>query len=129
MNSSRTPNESPLSEETDQPEKNILLEIKRQVESFTSIGLRNSLIMGHEYQYYRESKMLKLKSWIRANFFKIDRRGQALPIYAHEIAPMRAFSVLQKRQKIAKMTPNDLLTLEMVFTKPLRNTEHILLVF
>ena len=79
--------------------------------------------MGHEYQYYRESKMLKLKSWIRANFFKIDRRGQALPIYAHEIAPMRAFSVLQKRQKIAKMTPNDLLTLETVFTEPLRTTE------
>ena len=37
MNSSRTPNESALSEETDQPEKNILSEIKREVESFTSI--------------------------------------------------------------------------------------------
>ena len=30
------------------------------------------------------------------------------------MAPMRAFSVLQKRSKIAKMTPNDLLSLEMV---------------
>jgi len=33
MNSSRTPNESALSEETDQPEKKFLPEIKRQVES------------------------------------------------------------------------------------------------
>ena len=36
---------------------------------------------------------------------------------------MRAFSVLQKWPKIAKMTPNDLLTLEMVLTEPLRKTE------
>ena len=36
---------------------------------------------------------------------------------------MRAFSVLQKWPKIAKMTPNDLLTLEMVLTEPSRNTE------
>ena len=36
---------------------------------------------------------------------------------------MRAFSVLQKRPKIAKMTPNDLLALETVFTEPLRRTE------
>ena len=37
MNSSRSPNKSPLSEETDQPEKNILSEFKRQIESFTSL--------------------------------------------------------------------------------------------
>ena len=35
------------------------------------------------------------------------------------MAPMRAFLVLQKWPKIAKMTPNDLLTLKMVFTEPL----------
>jgi len=34
-----------------------------------------------------------------------------------------AFSVLQKWPKIAKMTPNDLLTLKMVFTELLRKTE------
>jgi len=32
---------------------------------------------------------------------------------------MRAFSVLQKWPKIAKMTPKYLFTLEMVFTEPL----------
>ena len=31
--------------------------------------------------------------------------------------------VLQKWPKIAKMTQNDLLTLKMVFTEPLRKTE------
>ena len=59
----------------------------------------------------------------RANFLNINRGGQTLPISAHEMAPMRAFSVLQKWPKIAKMTPNDLLTLKMVFTEPLRKTE------
>ena len=39
------------------------------------------------------------------------------------MAPMRAFSVLQKWPKIAKMTPDDLFTLEMVFIEPLRKTE------
>ena len=34
------------------------------------------------------------------------------------------FSVLQKRQKIAEMTPNDLLILKIVSSKPLGNTEH-----
>ena len=53
---------------------------------------------------------------------KIDRGGQTPTISAHEMAPMRAFSVLQKWPKIAKMTPNDLLTLEMVLTEPSRNT-------
>ena len=43
---------------------------------------------------------------------KINRGGQILPISAHEMAPMRAFSVLQKWPKIAKMTPNYLLTLK-----------------
>ena len=51
-----------------------------------------------------------------ANFLKIDRGGQTLTISAHEMAPMSAFSVLQKRPKIAKMTPNDLLTLDMGLT-------------
>ena len=61
---------------------------------------------------------------------KIDRGGQTPTISAHEMAPMRAFSVLQKRLKIAKMTPNDLLTLEMAFTEPLWNTEqNTLLIF
>ena len=39
------------------------------------------------------------------------------------MTPMRAFSAIQKWPKIAKMTPNDLLTLKMVFTEPLRKTE------
>ena len=52
-----------------------------------------------------------------------DTLGQTLPIFVHEMAQMRAFSVLQKWPTIAKMTPNDLLTLEMVFTEPLRKTE------
>ena len=56
-------------------------------------------------------------------FLKIDKGGQTLPLSAHEMAPMRAFSVLQKWPKIAKMTPNDLLTLKMVFTDPPRKTE------
>ena len=38
-------------------------------------------------------------------FLKIDREGQTLSISTHELAPMRAFSVLQKRSKIAEMTP------------------------
>ena len=59
----------------------------------------------------------------RANFLNINRGGQTLPIPAHKRAPMRAFSVLQKRPKIAKLTPNDLLTPKMVFTEPLRKTE------
>ena len=53
----------------------------------------------------------------------IDRGGQTLPISVHEMAPMRAFSVSQKWPKIVKMTPNDLLTLKMVSTEPLRKTE------
>ena len=36
---------------------------------------------------------------------------------------MRAFSVLQKWPKIAKMTPNDFFTLEIVLTEPPRNTK------
>ena len=58
----------------------------------------------------------------RANFLNINSGAQTPPISAHEMAPMRAFSVLQKWPKIAKMTPNDLLTLEMVLTEPSRNT-------
>ena len=54
---------------------------------------------------------------------KIDRGGQTPTISAHEMAPMRAFSVLQKRPKIAEMTPNDLLALEMVLIEPSRNTK------
>ena len=53
----------------------------------------------------------------------IDRGGQTLPISVHEMVPMRAFSVLKKWPKIAKMTPNDLLTLEMVLTEPSRKTK------
>ena len=71
--------------------------------------------------------IVKLKSQItflhRANFLNINRGGQTLPISAHEIASMRAFTVLQKLPKIAKMTPNDLLTLKMVSTEPSRNTK------
>ena len=59
---------------------------------------------------------------------KIDRESQKLIISAHEMAPMRAFSVLQKRPKIAKMTPNDLLTLEMVFPEPRKTEQNTLLV-
>ena len=43
----------------------------------------------------------------RANFLNINSEAQTLPVYSHEMAPMRAFSVLQKWPKIAKMTPND----------------------
>ena len=79
--------------------------------------------MDYDQQYYRETKILD-------NFFASGAIGlifsrlieQTLPISAHEMAPMCAFSVLQKSPKIAKMTPNDLLTLEMVLTKPPRNT-------
>ena len=53
----------------------------------------------------------------------LNRGGQTLTIFAHEMAPMSAFSVLQKLPKIAKMTPNDFLALEMIFTEPLRRTE------
>ena len=43
---------------------------------------------------------------------------------------MRAFSILQKWPKIAKMTPDDLLSLTMVASEPLGNTEqNTLLVF
>ena len=43
---------------------------------------------------------------------------------------MRAFSILQKWPKIAKMTPNDLLTPTMVSPEPLGKTEqNTLLVF
>ena len=59
----------------------------------------------------------------RASFLNINSGGQTLPISAHEMAQMRAFSVLQKWPKIAKMTPNDLLTLKVVFTEPLKKTE------
>ena len=46
------------------------------------------------------------------------------------MAPMRAFSILQKWPKIAKMTPDDLLTLTMVSSEPLGKTEqNMLLVF
>ena len=65
---------------------------------------------------------VKLKSW-RTNFLNITRGGQTLPIYTHQMSPMRTFSVLQKWPKIAKMTPNDLLTLEMIFTETLGRTE------
>jgi hypothetical protein len=48
----------------------------------------------------------------------------------HEMAQMRAFSILQKWPKIAKMTPDDLLSLTMVSSEPLGNTEqNTLLVF
>ena len=39
------------------------------------------------------------------------------------MAQIRAFSFLQNSSKIAKMSPNDLLTLEMFFIEPLRKTE------
>ena len=34
------------------------------------------------------------------------------------MAPMRAFSILQKWPEMAKMTPDDLLTLKMVLIEP-----------
>ena len=37
----------------------------------------------------------------------LNRRGQTLTISAHEMAPMRAFSVLQKRPKIDLKWPFD----------------------
>ena len=48
---------------------------------------------------------VKLKSRItflhRANFLKIDKGDQTLPLSAHEMAPMRAFSILQKWPEMA----------------------------
>ena len=65
-----------------------------------------------------------------ALILNINSRVQALPISAHEMAPMRAFSILQKWSKIAKMTPDDLLSLTIVSSEPLGNTEqNTLLVF
>ena len=58
----------------------------------------------------------------RAIFLDINSGAQILPISAHEMA-MRAFSILQEWSKINKLTPNDLLTLEMVLTEPSRNTK------
>jgi len=79
---------------------------------------------------------VKLKSRITflqrvpsANFLKVDKGGQTLPKSVHEMAPMRAFSVLQKWPKIAKMTPNDLLTLKIFFTEPPRKSEQNTLSF
>ena len=39
------------------------------------------------------------------------------------MAPMRAFSILQKWPKMAKMTSDDLLTRKMVLTEPPINTK------
>ena len=52
MNSSRTPNESALSEETDQPEKKFLPEIKRQVES-TWIVQKNCEVFQKRFTNYQ----------------------------------------------------------------------------
>ena len=63
-------------------------------------------------------------------FLKIDRGVQTLHISAHKMAPMGAFSILQKWSKIAKMTPDDLLTLKMALIEPPRkNEQNTLLVF
>ena len=67
---------------------------------------------------------------VPTGLLNIKRGGQTLSISVHEMAPMRAFSVLQKRPKIAKMTPDDLLSLTIVSSEPLGNTEqNTLLVF
>ena len=42
------------------------------------------------------------------------------------MAQMRAFSILQKWPKIAKMTPDDLLSLTMVSSEPLGNNTSFL---
>ena len=77
-----------------------------------------------------KSRITFLRRMPSGYFFKIDRGGQTLPISAHKMAPMRAFSVLQKWLKIAKMTPDDLLSLTIVSSEPLGNTEqNTLLVF
>ena len=55
--------------------------------------------------------------------FRIGRGVQTLPKPVHDMAPIGAFSVLQKWPKISKMTPNDILTLAMVLTEPLVKTE------
>ena len=51
---------------------------------------------------------------------KSDKGGQTLPDGADSDARFFDFT---KWLKIAKMTPNVLLTLKMVFTEPLRKTE------
>ena len=45
------------------------------------------------------------------------------------MAPMRAFSILQRLPKITKMTPDDLLSLTMVLSELLGNTEQNTLSF
>ena len=61
----------------------------------------------------------------RAKFLKIDRGVQALLISAHEMAPMRAFSILQKWPEMAKMTQDDLLTLKIVLIEsPRKNKQN-----
>ena len=59
----------------------------------------------------------------RAKFWKIDIGVQALPLSVHKMAPMRAFSIFQKWPKMAKITPDDLLTMKMVLIEPPRKTE------
>ena len=53
------------------------------------------------------------------NFTRIGQGGQTLTIRPQDGADASFFG-FTKAAKIAKMTPNDLLTLEMIFTEPLR---------
>jgi len=56
------------------------------------------------------------------NFTRIGQGGQTLTIRPQDGADASFFG-FTKAAKIAKMTPNDLLTLEMIFTEPLKKTE------
>ena len=71
-----------------------------------SFMTRKLFEMGHNLEAILSNTTVKLTSW--RTFLNINSGAQTLPISAHEMAPMRAFSVLQKWPKIAKMTPNDL---------------------
>ena len=67
MKLSRTPNESALSEETDQPEKKFLPEIKRQVESTWIVKKKKLLLLR-----IQKSKSTKLTFYYKQNHKKYD---------------------------------------------------------
>ena len=52
--------------------------------------------MGSNITVELKSRITFLHRVPSGNFYKIDRGGQTLSISAHKMAPMRAFSILQK---------------------------------
>ena len=72
------------------------------------------IFKNYKWQYNRETKIsnnfFASGFFHRANFLNINSGVQTLPRSVHEMAPMRALSVLQNSPKIVQMTQNDLLT-------------------